>query len=110
MKTLYLLCGLLFSGKTTLARKIVERRRLLRSPPPSQWSDHGGHRWRLRSGGAQAGMVRSDRGQKRRRSFGGKMRAKYPRQSVLGSFKPTTRNRRRLLWELMKLQGMQENQ
>ena len=33
MKTLYLLCGLLFSGKTTLARKIVERRRLLRSPP-----------------------------------------------------------------------------
>ncbi len=33
MKTFYLLCGLLFSGKTTLARKIVERRRLLRSPP-----------------------------------------------------------------------------
>ena len=33
MKTLYPLCGLLFSGKTTLARKIVERRRLLRSPP-----------------------------------------------------------------------------
>src|SRR5580704_5902496 len=25
MKTLYLLCGLSFSGKTTLARKIVER-------------------------------------------------------------------------------------
>src|SRR6202790_2658089 len=73
MKTLYLLCGLSFSGKTTLARKIVERRRLLRSPPPSQLSDHGGHRWRLRSGGAQAGMVRSDRGRKRRRSFGGKM-------------------------------------
>src|ERR1700681_2454961 len=30
----------------------------------TRWSDHGGHRWRLRSGGAQAGMVRSDRGQK----------------------------------------------
>ena len=25
MKTLYLMCGLSFSGKTTLARKIVER-------------------------------------------------------------------------------------
>jgi adenylylsulfate kinase-like enzyme len=34
MKTLYLLCGLSFSGKTTLARKIVERRQLLRSPHP----------------------------------------------------------------------------
>ena len=30
----------------------------------TRWSDHGGHRWRLGSGGAQAGMVRSDRGQK----------------------------------------------
>jgi len=38
----------------------------------TRWSDHGGHRWRLRSGGAQAGMVRSDRGQKRRRFLAGR--------------------------------------
>jgi hypothetical protein len=35
--------------------------------PRTRWSDHGGHRWRLRPGGAQAGMVRGDCGQKRRR-------------------------------------------
>ena len=33
----------------------------------TRWSNHGGYRRRLRSRGAQAGMVRSDRGQKRRR-------------------------------------------
>jgi hypothetical protein len=38
------------------------------------------------------------------------MRAKYPRRSVSGSFRPTTRKPRRRLCKLMKSQGMQENQ
>src|ERR1700732_4402666 len=37
----------------------------------TRWSDYGGYRRRLRSRGAQAGMVRSDRGQKRRRFSAG---------------------------------------
>jgi hypothetical protein len=42
-----------------------------RQPLP-EWSDHGRYRRRLRSRGAQAGMVRSDRGQKRRRFSAGR--------------------------------------
>ena len=38
------------------------------------------------------------------------MRAKYPRQSVLGLVSTYDEKPRRRLWEPMKLQGMQENQ
>jgi arylsulfatase A-like enzyme len=38
------------------------------------------------------------------------MRAKYPRRSVSGSFKTYDEKPRRRLWELMKSQGMQDNQ
>jgi len=38
----------------------------------TRWSDYGGYRRRLRSRGAQAGMVRSDRGQKRGRFSAGR--------------------------------------
>src|SRR5580704_14378784 len=38
------------------------------------------------------------------------MRAKYPRRSVSGSFKTYDEKPRRRLWELMKSQGLQDNQ
>ena len=51
-------------GEETPTQCIRWIRRAVGTTASTGWSDHGWHRWRLCPGGAQAGMVRGDRGQK----------------------------------------------
>jgi hypothetical protein len=100
------LCGLSFSGKTTLARKIVERRRFFDLPHPPDGPI---------TVGIDGGYVRAAHKQGWFEVIAGKSvvafwredEGEVPSAKCFGFVQTYDEKPRRRLWELMKSQGMQ---